>query len=102
MESYRHVEHACFVYFEKSQKNGGTRAKNVDFFAILRSSLIFQSIFTCNMAMESYWHVDYTSFVHFQISSKMKAVEAKEENVKSFFCSRAFIFWDFSKRTNLA
>ena len=63
-------------------------ARKLDFIAVLRSSLIFQSTFTNNMAMESYWHVDYISFVHFQLYSKMKAVEAKERNEKSYFCSR--------------
>ena len=28
MESYRHVEHACFVYFEKSQKMKALELKN--------------------------------------------------------------------------
>ena len=42
--------------------------------------------------MESYWHVDYTSLVHFQISPKMKAVEAKEENEKSFFALEPSFF----------
>ena len=91
IESSGHVEHVCFAHFEKSQRKS-SRAKNVDFIAVSRSSLNFQSIFTCNMTIKSSCHVDYTSFVHFQISPKMKAVEAKEENEKSFFCSRAFIF----------
>ena len=34
-------------------KKEGSRAKKGDFFAVLRSSLIFQPIFTCNIAMES-------------------------------------------------
>ena len=51
--------------------------------------------------MESYWHVDYTSFGHFQIIQEMKAVEAKERNDKSYFCSTAYIFEDIWKWTKL-
>ena len=40
IESYRHVEHAYFVHVDKFKKNEGSRAKNVDFVAVLRSSLI--------------------------------------------------------------
>ena len=32
----------------------------------------------------------------------MKAVEDKEENENSYFCSRAFIYRDISKWTKLA
>ena len=67
MESYRHVEHACFVYFDKSQKMKALGQKML----ILLLFHVARSFF------------NHTSFVHFQISSKLKAVEAKERNEKS-------------------
>ena len=56
---------AFHSYITLKDKDSG--AKNVDFVAVLRSSVILQSIFTCNMAMESYWYVDFASFINFQI-----------------------------------
>ena len=53
MESYRYIDHACFAHFKNSRK-GRVWDKRRGFFAFLRPSLIFQPIFTCNMAMESY------------------------------------------------
>ena len=32
---------------------------------LLRSSLFFWPILTCNTAMERYWHIDYARFIYF-------------------------------------
>ena len=53
MGNYWHVEYASVVNL-KISKNKGSRPKKVDFVATLRSSLIFQTIFTCNMAMKNF------------------------------------------------
>ena len=96
MESYRHVEHASFDHLKKNLKNEGFGTKKVDFSAFYHALLIFQPVFYIyNMGLESYWYLDYTSFVRFEISHKMKVLDQKEKFAKSYFSSRAFIFWYF-------